>query len=278
VQFRLLGPLEVEHGGRLLDLDGSRERTVLALLLFFANEVISTDAMIAWLWGEQPPPTARHTIETYVSRLRKTLAVAKGECSIESTPGGYVFRIHPDDLDLRQFERLFEEGRTALAAGKAEDAARKLDAALALWRGDPMADPALEPLAQLVAIHSEEGLAATEARYEVGLLRGEQSTLIGGLQYFVERHPEREKALTLLLLALYREGRQQEALDAYQQARLRLLNQLGIEPGRELRDLQRAILCQDPRLDLPTTRASSGRPVLRGSPAERLHSACRRSP
>lgn len=251
MQFRLLGPLEVECGGHLLDLDGSRERTVLALLLLFTNEVISTDTMITWLWGEEPPPTARHTVETYVSRLRKALATGGDECSIETTAGGYLLRIDPGSLDLRRFEWLCEEGRAALAAGEADRAAEKLDAALALWRGDSMTDPAFEPLAQLVAIHSEERLAATEARFEAGLLRGEQATLIGDLQYFVERHPEREKALSLLMHALYRDGRQQEALDVYRQARSRCIDELGIEPSRELRNLQEAILRQDPTLDEP---------------------------
>lgn len=261
MQFRLLGPLEVEHEGQLLDLDGSRERTVLALLLLFTNEVISTDEMIAWLWGEEPPPTARHTIETYVSRLRKVLGATDDECSLESSPGGYVLRIDPDALDLRRFERLFEEGRAALAAGQADHAVERFDASLGLWRGDPMADPAFEPLAQLVAIYSEERLAATEARFEAGLLRGEHATLIGGLQYFVERHPEREKALSMLMLALYRDDRQKEALDVFRQARSRLVDELGIEPSHELQNLHKAILRQDPTLDAPAS-AALDRPAV----------------
>ena len=239
---------------------------MLALLLLHANDVISTDAMITWLWSEQPPPTARHTIETYVSRLRKVLAVGGDECSIETTPGGYVLRIDPDDLDLQRFERLFEEGSQALAAGDVDQAVEKLDAALALWRGDPLSDPAFEPLAQFVGIYDEMRLAAVEARLEAGLLRGEQATLIGGLQYFVERHPEREKALRLLMLALYREGRQEEALLAFRRARSRLVDELGIEPSREIRDLQAAILRQDPALDASVPGSADPVPLRTGSP------------
>lgn len=252
MRFRLLGPLEVEHEDRVLDLDGSRERTVLAVLLLYTNEVVSTEGLITWLWGEQPPETARHTVEVYISRLRKTLAVGGDECSLDTTPGGYVLRIEPESLDLRVFDRLVAEGRSALAAGDVDRAVDRLDAALALWRGEPMTDPAFEPLEQLVAIYDEEGLAATETRLEAGLMRGDQASLIGRLRYLVERHPEREKTLSLLMLALYRDGRQKEALEAYALARAWLRDELGIEPGHELRDLQGAILRQDPRLDLPT--------------------------
>jgi len=249
MEFRLLGPLEVVRDDGPLPLGGPKPRALLALLLLHANETLSRERLIDELWGEKPPATAAKALQVYVSQLRKLL---EPEQPLETTPSGYRIRVDGPELDLRRFETLVSDGRAALAAGDPAEAASLLADALSLWRGRPLADLAYEPFAQAEIARLEElRLAAVEERVEAELRLGRHAELTGELEALVAEHPLREHLRRQLMLALYRSGRQAEALEAYHDARRVLVEELGIEPGRELRELEQAILRQDPVLDLP---------------------------
>ena len=275
MDFRLLGPLEVESGGQLVRIRGAKERALLALLLFRANRLVSRDLLIDELWGERPPATARHTLEAYVSRLRRALAAGGNGALLESQSGGYRICVEGDQLDVLQFERLLEEGRSALASGAPEEAEEKLAAALALWRGPVLADLAFEPFAEAEAEArrlEELRLAGVEARLEAALALGRDAELVGELQALVAEHPLRERLRAQLMLALYRSGRQADALAVYRDGRRLLVDELGIEPSRKLQELERAILRQEPQLQSPAPApeampAAPPRPLPRARPA-----------
>jgi len=253
LEFRILGPLEVRDGDRTLALGGLRERSLLALLLLNAGELVPTERLADELWGERPPKAAVKTIQVYVSRLRQLL----GTQTIVTSPPGYVLQLDPERLDLCRFERLAAAGRAALVAGDAPSAARNLREALLVWRGAPLSDFVYEPFAQAEAARLEElRLQAHEDRIEADLRCGRAGELVGELQGLVARHPLRERLRGQLMLALYRASRQAEALDVYRDARSTLVEELGIEPSRELRDLERAILAQDPSIQRPGARAT----------------------
>jgi DNA-binding SARP family transcriptional activator len=246
VEFRILGPLEVRVGGREVALGGPRQRALLAILLTRANEVVSSDRLIDELWGEEPPSSATNVLQTYVYRLRK----AVGQDVLETRPPGYVVRVEPGQLDLHRFEALVEQAGRDLAAGGAAGAAEALREALALWRGPALADFTYEPFAQAEAARLEElRLGALERRIEADLAVGRHAEVVGELDALVSKYPLRERLRGQLMLALYRSGRQAEALDAYQAARRTLVEELGIEPGQALQELERAILRQDPVLE-----------------------------
>jgi DNA-binding SARP family transcriptional activator len=253
MEFRILGPLEAVEEGQSLPLGGPKQRAVLAVLLLHANEVVSSERLIDELWAGEPPKTADATLRVYVSQLRKVLepggsAAGKGQV-LESRAGGYVVRLGADDLDLTRFERLFEQGREALAAGDAATAAARLREALVLWRGIALTDFAYETFAQAPIARLEEmRLAALELRVEADLALGRHADLVGELEAAVRDHPFREHLCGQLMLALYRSGRQAEALAAYQTTRRVLSEQLGIEPGVALQALERSILRQEPAL------------------------------
>ena len=257
MQFRVLGPLEVESQGRLVPIAAAKERTLLALLLLRANAPVSRDRLIDELWGESPPPTARHTLEAYVSRLRRTLTAAGDGAHIETQPGGYLFRVGGDQLDALRFERLVGEGKRALRADPRE-ADLKLTRALELWRGDVLGDLALDvgvvEASRLEELHLEALELRVDARLELGLHR----ELVAELTPLVAAHPLRERFRSQLMLALYRSGRQADALEEFRRARRRLVEELGIEPGAELQQLQAAILRQDPVLAGPPPPAGPG--------------------
>jgi DNA-binding SARP family transcriptional activator len=247
MDFRLLGPLEVvAERDQPVALGGVKQRSLLAVLLLQANEVVSTDRLIDQLWGAAPPATADKSIQNYVSRLRKALGE---QCLVTQAPG-YVLRVEPSDVDLGRFEQLVSE-----AARVAPDsAARKLGEALALWRGPALADLAYESFAQVEIARLEEmRMAVLEERIDADLARGRHAQLVGELEALVARHPLRERLRRQLMLALYRSARQAEALDAYRVARRELQEELGLEPSAELKQLERAILSQDPDLDLEPT-------------------------
>ncbi len=246
VEFRILGPLEARREGAVVALGGTRQRAVLALLLTRANEVVSAERLIDELWGGEPPGTAANVLQGYVSHLRKAL----GAEVIVTRPSGYVVEIEAGQLDLDRFERLCEEARAALGGGDGATASELLREALALWRGQPLADFAYEPFAQAEIARLEElRLAAVERRIEADLARGRDAELIGELEGLIERHPLRERLRGDLMLALYRAGRQADALEAYRKAREALVDELGIDPSPALQELERAILRQDPSLD-----------------------------
>ncbi|MBD0348429.1 MAG: AAA family ATPase [Thermoleophilia bacterium] len=232
MEFRILGRLEVLDGGRSLHIGAAKQRALLAVLVLNANRVVSTDQLIEALWGERAPGTAHKALQVYVSQLRKTL----GRDRILTCAVGYELRVEPGELDLERFERLASEG--------------KLVEALALWRGAPLADFVYEPFAQTeIARLEERRLACLAQRVDVDLEAGRHASLVGELEGLVRQHPLHERLRAQLMLALYRSGRQAESLDAYQEGRTILSEELGLEPSAELKELQRAILAHDPRLD-----------------------------
>src|SRR5919201_4862064 len=256
MDFRILGPLEVCDGERALSLGGPKQRTVLALLVLGVGEVLSTDRLIDEIWGERPPVKAAKALQMYVSRLRKQLPPG-----ILLTEGrGYRLTVSSEEIDAHRFERLFEEGRSARTQGDAERAAVLLQQALELWRGPALADFAYESFAQgEIARLGELRVAALEERIEADLARGRHSEAVGELEALIAAHPLRERLRGQLMLALYRSGRQAEALQAYQDACRALVEELGIEPSRDLQELERAILRQDPLLDLREPPAGAAR-------------------
>jgi DNA-binding SARP family transcriptional activator len=247
VEFRLLGELEVWDEGTRLPLRGAVPRSVLAYLLLHANEGVSVGRLVDELWGSAAPPSAAKMVQNAVSQLRKAI----GSSRLVTRPGGYVLELEPDELDARRFERLVEDAREALAAGSPHEAERALETAAGLWRGPPLADLASASFAQLEISRLEEArMEATECGLEVGLALGRHAELVGELEALVARHPLRETLRQQLMLALYRSGRQAEALAAYQAARRYLSDEVGIEPSAALQRLERAILLQDPSLEL----------------------------
>ncbi len=274
MDFLILGPLEARLDGRELPLGGTKQRALLALLLLQRNEVVSTDRLIDGLWGERPPATALKVVHTYVSRLRRLL----GSGRLVTRSPGYLLRLDPDELDLDRFEALVEEAGRAMAAGDPEAAATALRRGLAMWRGPPLADLAFEPFAQAAAARLEEQrLAALESRLEADLAVGRAPELIGELSALVGEHPLRERLRSCLVLALYRAGRQAEALEAYRSARRALVDDLGIEPSDALAELERAILRHDPTLLLPSGGGPSA-PTPRDSQSRRSATMGRQAP
>src|SRR5436309_8999846 len=224
MDFRILGPLEVSSEGRSLDLGGHKQRTLLALLLLEANRVVSSDRLIDALWEDKPPETAQKALQVHVSQLRKLV----GRERLETRPPGYVLHVEHDELDLGRFQRLQDEG----------DPQR----ALSLWRGPPLADFAYQRFAAAEIARLEElRLSCLEQRIEGDLAAGRHAEVVGELEALVGEHRLREPLRRQLMLALYRSGRQAEALDAYREARIALVEELGLEPGRDLRELQQAI-------------------------------------
>jgi predicted ATPase/DNA-binding SARP family transcriptional activator len=249
MEFGILGPLEVRADGRMVALGGARPRAVFAVLALNANQPVSAERLALALWGEDVPPSAVKTVQVYVARLRKAL---DDPDALVTTPAGYRLRVRPGELDVERFERMVADGRQALAAGRAEQAADQLRAALELWRGPPLADLAAAPFAPAeIARLEEQYLAAVEVRADAELAAGRHAELVGELQQLTTQHPWRERLYAQLMLALYRSGRQADALDAYQQAREVLVDELGIEPGAELHEVQQAILAHDPGIDAP---------------------------
>jgi DNA-binding SARP family transcriptional activator/ABC-type transport system substrate-binding protein/streptogramin lyase len=248
MEFLLLGPLEAVRDGRSVPIGGGKQRALLGLLLLHANEVVSRDRLIDELWSDRAPGTAGHSLDVQISRLRKAL---EPDGALETRAGGYVLHVEPDQIDARRFERLLEKGRRANADDKPEAARVALDSALGLWRGEALADLAYVPFARTESERLEElRLVATEERIDAGLALGRQDAVVSELQALIAKHPLRERLRAELMLALYRSGRQADALRVFAETRTRLVNELGIEPGHPLRGLEQAILRQDPALNL----------------------------
>jgi WD40 repeat protein/DNA-binding SARP family transcriptional activator len=248
MDFRILGPLEVHGDLGAIDVPGRMPRAALVVLLLHANQPVSAGTLARELWGDD----ARHdtkNVHVVISRLRKALRDHNG--IVRRTEAGYMLQLAPDALDLERFKQLVSEGRHALTAGRPDDAGTILRSALALWRGPPLEDVASVPFAAAVITElEEEHQAAIEARVEADLAAGRHAELVAELRRMVTAYPTRERLAGHLMLALYRCGRQAEALDAYREARARLTEQLGIEPDEELHALQDAILHHDPALML----------------------------
>jgi YVTN family beta-propeller protein len=262
VEFRILGPLEVSSGDELLPLGGPNQRALLAILLLRANESVRRASLIDEIWGESPPKTADVSLNGYVSKLRKLLANGSGT-AIETRPDGYSLRLVPDQLDSHRFESLVADARQDKVQGRHQDAQKKIAAALQLWRGAPLSDFVYAQFAQSEIARLEElRLAAVEERYETELELGHPGTVVGDLEKLAADHPFRERPTALLMLALYRAGRQAEALQAYERMRRSLAEELGLEPSEGLQDLHRRILRRDPEL-APRASAEDGRGFAR---------------
>src|SRR5918994_6709359 len=262
MDFRILGPLEVADNGLEPVIAPGKQRALLAILLLHANEVVSSDRLIAGLWGEQPPASAAKSLQVHVSRLRKTLGGREGP--ITTASNGYSIRVAPGALDLERFTRLAEEGRLALGADDPERGSELLCDALSLWRGPPLADFTYEAFAQMEIGRLEElRLAALEDRIDADLARGRHAELVAELEALVAAHPLRERLRRQLVLALYRAGRQADALQAYRTARGKLMDEFGLEPTPELRQLEHAILTHDAAVRAPAAPAArpSGLPA-----------------
>ena len=250
MEFRILGELEVIGEDGPIELKAAKQRALLGILLLRANEVVSAESLIDLLWNERPPPSAPKLVQVYVSQLRRVL----GDGRIVTRAPGYVLTLEPEELDSARFERLLAEGRAALAEGSATRARRSFGAALELWRGPALADLAFEEFARTDVARLEElRLAALEERIESDLALGRHDQLVPELGALVDRYPLRERLWRQTMLALYRSGRQAEALECFARARRTLGDELGLEPGEELRQLQAAILRQDDELALEPT-------------------------
>jgi DNA-binding SARP family transcriptional activator len=249
LRFRILGPLEVEQEGKVLQLGGKQRQSLLAVLLLHANEPVASEQLIDELWGDTAPDTAAKIIQNNVSQLRKLLRPGV----LRTSGRGYLLGAAPDELDARNFERLAGEGREALARDDAPTASATLREALALWRGPALADFVYEPFAQSEITRLEElRLAVIEDRIESDLRLGRHADLVGELEAFVVQHPLRERLRAHLMLALYRSARQADALEVYKRTRQHLIDELGIEPGPALQRLEKAVLAHDASLELET--------------------------
>jgi YVTN family beta-propeller protein len=248
MRFAVLGPLAVSADGDPVPLGGRKQRTLLALLLLHPNRVVSRDDLIGALWGDSQPPSAADSLDTYVYRLRRLL----GRDRVLRRGGGYLLRVGPGELDADRFELLVAEAAQASDAGDHRDSVATLREALGLWRGPAWADMLDEPWASGEAQRLEQlRLSAVESRIEAELAAGGGAALVPELNQLVTEHPLRERLTWCLMLALYRAGRQADALDVFQAARQRLVQDLGLEPGPGLRELQRGILQHDPSLAGP---------------------------
>lgn len=270
LDFRILGPLEVIAEGSPIRLGGPKQRATLAILLLNANRVVSVDRLADDLYAGAAPVTAVTQVQRQVSELRKLLGPAHG---IETQPPGYVLRLAPERLDLHRFERLAADASRSLESGDARHAADLLRDALDLWRGPPLADLAYESFAQPAIVRLEElRLAAVEQRVDAELALGAHTQVIAELEQLVREHPLQERLAEQLMVALYRSGRQAEALDVYRSTRKRLVELLGLEPTEALQALERAILAHEPALEpvrsAPATAAVAVLAVVSG--ADRL--------
>lgn len=276
LRYRILGPLEVGDRGSPLPIAGAKQRALLAVLLLHANEAVSIERLIDELWGERPPETAIKSLQVYVSRLRKILRAddAGGADGPENgvlvtSPGGYMIRVEPGELDLDRFKALLAEGDAVLREGDGRRAAILLTDALDIWRGPPLTDVEFGSLGRdEIGRLDDLRLRAQEQRIEANLVLGRHAEVTGELQALVAEHPLRERLCGQLMLALYRCGRQAEALEVYRGTRRMMVEELGIEPGSALQELEQGVLRQDPALQAPAAPAE-GRPWPPGAGAAR---------
>lgn len=276
MEFCLLGPLLVRRGGALVQIPPGKQRVLLAALLVRANQMVSLDELAKALWGNDPPPSACATLRNYVKRLRKALTDSS-ESRIRTLPGGYLIRVGANELDMIRFETLLSGARDAARRDCWDRAAEQLHVALSFWRGEPLADVPSDWLAwREVPRLAEMRLQATEARVEADMRLGRHGDVIAELRQLVEAHPLRERLHALLMLALYRDGRQGEALAAYQRARRVLVAELSVEPGPELRQLELQILTADRALAAPEMLSVVQSAGMPGTPARERSEAQQR--
>jgi predicted ATPase/DNA-binding SARP family transcriptional activator len=257
VQFRILGPVEALVDGRPAALGAPKQRALLALLLVNRGRVVSAEALVDGLWGEKPPASAMQSLQVYVHGLRRAVGAER----IETVGRGYRAVVAEGELDLDRFDRLLERGRAALEAGRAEDAADDLREALAVWRGPALADVPEETRRAEAEPLDELRLTALELRYEAELACGRHDAVLAELEAVTAEQPYRERFLSQRMLALYRAGRQAEALEVYRDARRALADELGLDPSPALQELERSILRQDPALAAPAAPTRSTQPL-----------------
>jgi DNA-binding SARP family transcriptional activator len=263
VDFRMLGSIEVEGAEGEIRLGGAKQRALLTLLLLYANEVVPKHRLIDLLWGDAPPADAAKALQIHISRLRRALG---SDDVLQTRPAGYVLVVDVDSFDRARFERDASAGRALLAAGNAPEARRRIGEALALWRGAPLAEFASEEFARSEIARLEElYLGALENRIEADLALGAHAPLVAEVEALVARHPLRERLRGQLMLVLYRCGRQAEALATYRDARRVLVDELGIEPGNALQELEQAILRQDAAIDLQPAAPADAQPGRRAA-------------
>jgi len=263
LEFRLLGPFEATAESRALALGGPRQRALLALLLLRVNEVVSRDRLIEDLWRDQAPETAANALAALIARIRRALPADV----VVTKAGGYEARIERDAIDIHRFERISKEGSDALAHGDPALAAERLDSALSLWRGPPLADFTYEPFAEPTILRLEElRLAALENRIDADLALGRHADVVGEIQSLLSDHPLRERLRGQLMLALYRSGRQADALEVYREGRRILLDELGIDPSPALQELEKAVLNQDASVLAPEPSRQAGGEVAAPPP------------
>src|SRR5450432_3385259 len=261
MEVRLFGEFEAIEGGVPVPVRGAKQRAILALLALQRGQPVSADRLIDALWGDGQVANPANALQAQIGQLRRSL----GTAAIVTSEAGYALGIGPDDVDVVRFEQLVVAGRRLVAEGEATLGSTALGEALALRRGEPLAEFAYAGFADVERASLEElTLVAIEARAGADLVLGLHGELVGELEALCREHPLRERLWELLILALYRAGRQAEALRAYSEARERSVDELGIEPGRALRELQARVLAQDPALTLPdpleppTLRAATG--------------------
>lgn len=265
MEFRILGPLEVREGDQLVLCPGAKQRLLLGVLLLHANRVVSSDRLIDALWGENPPASAHKSLQMHVSHLRKLLEPERSPGAsgriLMTRPPGYELRVETGQLDLMRFERLLDEARHARASGEPGRAGAMLRDALALWRGPPFAEFTYASFARAEIDRLEElRIGAVAERIEADLALGRHADIVAEVEALTDQHPLHERLRGQLMLALYRSGRQAEALEVYRQIRWLLVEELGIEPGRELRELEQAILTHDASLEPPPTAEPAAKP------------------
>jgi peptide/nickel transport system substrate-binding protein len=268
VDVGILGPFVVRRDGSEITVGAAKQRALLALLVLGRDEVVSTETLVEELWGGRPPATATKIVHGYVSQLRKAL----GDGVLQTRPGGYRLRLSPEDVDAARFELLLERGLSLLGGGDPDTAAAVLREALALWRGPPLAEFRFQDFAANETRRLDElRLLALERCLEADIATGNHATSVPELQALIGEHPLRETLRRLLMLALYRAGRQAEALAVYRDARSALVEEMGLDPSEELQRLEAAILAHDPALDLPTGVAVVSTEVLpRADPSPRI--------
>jgi DNA-binding SARP family transcriptional activator len=263
LEFGILGPLEVRASGTLVHVGGPRQRALLALLLCHANQVVSRDELIEELLAGHPAKSAQRMLRVQISRLREALTRGDGSPRLLARPPGYVLRVEPGELDLEVFEQRVATGRDALARGDPGQAAALLGEAESLWRGRPLVDLEFEPFARFEIQRLQAlRLAAAEDRIEAELELGHHGVVCPELERLVAEHPLRERLRGQLMLALYRSGRQSEALETHRAARSLLVEELAVEPGPGLRRVHEQVLTADPALDLPAPAGAAATRVL----------------
>ena len=268
MEFGLLGPLVVRRGGADVPVPKGKQQVLLTVLQLNPGHVVPVSVLAEALWGQQPPPSAEASIQNNVKRLRQMLGDA-GRERICTRPPGYLIRVADEELDVLRFEALLDAARAAVRAGAWEDAASQARAALALWRGEPLADAESDALSLAeVPRLAELRVQATETRLEADLHLGRHAELIAELERLTAAHPLREHSHSLLMLALYQCGRQADALAAYRRARDVLIAELGVEPGPGLRELHQRILSANPALAIPQPARPTASEPQRAVPRE----------